>query len=105
VKNVLGVMLWDQNAYFLSMVFDNKKVESASLTASMGILETVESFEAARTFQSLTLEINREYQFLTMKVGKLYSTIVGKNLDFDKVWKLYNQYYLDNLEEIIEKEE
>jgi GTPase SAR1 family protein len=104
-ENVLGVMLWDQNAYFLSMVFDNKKVESASLTASMGILETVESFEAARTFQSLTLEINREYQFLTMKVGKLYSTIVGKNLDFDKVWKLYNQYYLDNLEEIIEKEE
>ncbi len=100
---VLGVMLWDQNAFFLSMIFDDKKTESTSLTASMGILETVESFEAAKAFQSLMLKINKEYQFLTTKVGKLYTTIVGKNMDLDAVWEIYNQHYLDNLEEIIEK--
>ncbi|MFX1296791.1 MAG: ADP-ribosylation factor-like protein [Promethearchaeota archaeon] len=104
-EKVTGMMLWDQNAYFLSMVFDDKKTESNSLTASMGILETIESFEATETFSSLVLEVNKDYQFLVKKVGKLYNTIVGKNLEFDKVWKLYDEHYLTNLEEIIEKEE
>lgn len=105
-EKVAGVMLWDQNAFFLSMIFDDKKTEAASLKASMGILETIESFEAGEgSFQSLTLEVNNEYQFLVKKVGQLYNTIVGKALAFDKVWKLYDEHYLDNLEEILEKKE
>jgi len=104
-EKVTGFMLWDDNAYFLSLVFDDKKTESASLTASMGILETIESFEAAKTFQTLMLEINHEYQFNTIKVGKLYITMVGRAIDFEKAWYLFNKHYLDNLEEIIEKEE
>ncbi|NVM53347.1 MAG: 50S ribosome-binding GTPase [Candidatus Helarchaeota archaeon] len=104
-ETVAGIMLWDQNSVFLSMIFDDKKTESCSLTASMGILSTIESFEEVGSFDSLTLEINKEFQFLVRKVGKLYTTIVGKNLDFDKVWSIYDKNYLTNLEEIIEKEE
>ncbi len=104
-EKVSGVMLWDQNSVFLSMIFDGKKTESASLTASMGILSLMENFEQSGTFERLTLEVNREFQFLARKVGKLYTTIVGMNLDFDKVWNLYDRNYLTSLEEIIEKEE
>ncbi len=103
---VLGVMLWDHNAFFLNMVFEDKKAETASLTASMGILETIESFGSSEMgFQSLTLEVNKEFQFVVNRVGELFTTIVGHNIDFEKVWQLYEEHYLTNLEEIIEKDE
>jgi len=104
-NNVTGTMLWDENALFLSMIFEDKKTEKASLNASMGILETIESFEKEGTFSSLFLEINKEYQFLVRKVGKVYTTIVGNQLDLEKVWEIYDNNYLTNLEELIERSE
>ncbi|MDD1776627.1 MAG: ADP-ribosylation factor-like protein [Candidatus Helarchaeota archaeon] len=102
---IRGIMLWDQNALFLSMIFDDKKTEKASLNASMGIIETIESFEREDTFSSLVLEINRDFQFHVKKVGQLYTTIIGQQLDFDKVWELYDEHYLTDIEEVAEKEE
>jgi hypothetical protein len=104
-EKMVGIMLWDQNSLFLSMIFDDKKTEKASLNASMGIVETIESFEKEGTFSSLFLEINKDFQFHVKKVGKLYTTIIGKQLDFDKVWDLYDQHYLTDIEELVEKEE
>ena len=104
-EKVMGTMLWDQNALFLSMIFEDKKTEKASLNASMGILETIESFEKSGTFSSLFLEINKDYQFLVRKVGKVYTTIVGNQLDLEKVWDLYDNNYLTDLEELIERSE
>jgi GTPase SAR1 family protein len=103
-EKILGVMLWDQNALFLSMVFEDKKTEKASLDASMGIVETIESFEKDDSFSSLLLEVNQEFQFHVRKVGQLYTTIIGKQLNFEKVWELYDQHYLTDIEEVIEKE-
>ena len=102
---VEGVFLLDQNSIFISQIFENKKVESYSLTASMGILSTIESFEEVGSFSSLILEVNQEYQFYVRKVGDLYTVIVGKKFDVEKVWNLYNDNYLTDLEEILEKEE
>ncbi|HUX98464.1 MAG TPA: ADP-ribosylation factor-like protein [Candidatus Deferrimicrobium sp.] len=102
-EKVSGVMLWDENSLFLNMIFDDKKTEQTSLTASTGILLTIESFEKDKTFQCLQLEVNREFQFYVQKVGELYTTIVGKQLDFEKAWKIYDDHYLTNLEEIIEE--
>ncbi|NVM30334.1 MAG: 50S ribosome-binding GTPase [Candidatus Helarchaeota archaeon] len=104
-EKVSGTWIWDENSIFLSMVFDDKKTEKNSVIASMGIIGIVESFEKEGEFRSLMLEINKEYQFLVIKVGKIYTAIVGKNVDFEKIWKLYDEQYLTNLEEIIEKEE
>lgn len=102
---MLGVMLWDENSIFLSMIFEDKKTEEASLTASMGILSIIESFEEKGPFDSLILEVNNAFQFCVRKVGKLYTTLVGKDLNFEKVWEIYETNYLTLLEEIIEKRE
>jgi len=104
-EKVTGIMLWDENSLFLCNIFDDKKTEKASLNACIGILETIESFEKEGTFSSLFLEINKEYQFLVRKVGKVYTTIVGQQLDLKNVWKLYDNNYLTDIEEIIEGSE
>jgi GTPase SAR1 family protein len=101
-EEVSGVMLWDENSIFLNMIFEDKKTEQTSLTASTGILLTIEAFEKDKAFQCLQLEINREFQFYVQKVGALYTTIVGKKVD-EKAWKIYDEHYLTNLEEIIEE--
>lgn len=104
-EKVTGIMLWDENSLFLCNIFEDKKTEKASLNASMGILETIESFEKNDAFSSLFLEINKDYQFLVRKVGKVYTTIVGQQLNLGKIWELYDNNYLTNIEEIIEGSE
>ncbi|MHA1264460.1 MAG: ADP-ribosylation factor-like protein [Candidatus Helarchaeota archaeon] len=100
-EKVSGVMLWDQNSIFLSMIFNDKKTEDASLTASMGLLSLIESFEESGVFENLSLDINKDYQFLVRKIGKLYTTLVGKNLDYHTVWNFYEKNYLTSLEEVL----